>query len=116
MSKQDKAKLKRLAARSDKILANPCVEALFNLTDRVAFQAMRVGGFDHKTARMIGAFEPWGRFVRDLKGAVDAAKSGTRIKCPEPPPIPDNVDADLRPAVAHFAVMGGVPLPESWSP
>jgi hypothetical protein len=112
MTEQDKAKLKRLASRGGKIEANPRVDALFNLADRVAFQAMRVGAFDQETARLIGAFEPWGLFIRDLKRAVDGAKSGKKIACPKAPEIPAAIDTDLRPAVVHFAGLAGVSVPE----
>lgn len=112
-SREDRAKIERLAARGDKIEADPRVDALFNLADRITFQAMRCGGFDYETAKLVGDFEPWGLFVRDLKRAVDGAKVGKRIACPEPPAIPGRIDPDLIPSVRHFAAAAGVALPDA---
>ena len=113
MTEQRKASL---LSRADKIAAHEKLIARLDLADRLAMQAMRVGCFDEKTARMVGAFEPWGFYVRDVKRSLDTP-SGTAYDAMAltPPPVPEAVDTDLRFAVSHFAELGDVPLPTSWS-
>jgi hypothetical protein len=113
-SAEDKAKLKRLMGRGKKLAANKRAEALCDLADRVAQHAMRRGGYLVEQSRFIAEFFAWGVFVRDLKAAIDAAATGKAIRLPEPPPLPADADADLRPALRHFAGLAGVPVPESW--
>jgi hypothetical protein len=113
-SAEQRVKVKRLNARSKKLLANSRAEALCDLADRVALHAMRRGGYLIDHGRFIADFFAWGVFVRDLKAAIDAAATGKAIRLPEPPPLPVDADADLRPALRHFAGLAGVPVPESW--
>lgn len=103
-----------IRSRGDKIASSVRLAAALDLSDRIAAQAMRQGGFDFMTARMIGEFEPWGVFVRDVKRALDDGKTCRKAAAIKAPAIPDDIDGDLRPAVAHFAALAGVPVPAAW--
>lgn len=100
-------------ARVEKLKKSPLLTARLELADRICMQAMRTGEFDIARTQLVGAFEPWGVYIRDVKRALDrsaTAKGATKII---PPALPARIDDDLLPAIRHFAAKAGLSLPNS---
>jgi hypothetical protein len=112
--RDDEARLAAFHARTAKLAASPVLSARLDLADRIAAQAMRGGDFNFETHRIGGAFEDWGLYMRDIKRALDAGPDATSAEAIVPPPVPSDIAPELRPAVAHFAGLAGLTLPEGW--